>query len=118
MLLKAYGQDLYAQLEFDLAKLSYDENIRMGRYADSMKCFNTALRIYQDLIATDPSRTEPCLEMGSIYNRYCDSLAGINLRLGLSQKPDSRPMQLACVEHLLCADKLDSPQRCYPLCRK
>lgn len=108
MLLKAYGQDLYAQLEYDLSKLSYEEKIRMGRYADSMQYFSTALRIYQDLIAKDTARIEPYLEMGRIYNRYCDELAGVNLRLGLEQAADSRPLRLAYVESLLCEGKVDS----------
>ena len=108
MLLKAYGQDLYAQLEYDLSQLSYEEKIRLGRYADSTRYFSIALGIYQDLIAADSNRVAPFLEMGRIYNRYCDTLALVNLELGLDHSPENTPLQLAYAEAQLCARRPDA----------
>lgn len=103
LLLNAVGQPLYAQTEWDLSTLSYDERVRLGHYADSAAYFSTALRTYQDLVAMDSNRITPYLELGRIYNRYCDSLALVNLRLGLSKAPDNPHLRLALAEALRCA---------------
>jgi len=107
MLLQANGQPVYAQAQYDLSQLSYAERLRMGRYADSLQYFSTALGTFQDLLAEDSTRILPYLEMGRIYNRYCDSLALVNLRFGLEKAPQAPALNLAYEEALLCAGELD-----------
>ncbi|MEO0896370.1 MAG: hypothetical protein AAFY71_08240 [Bacteroidota bacterium] len=81
ILLKAYGQDLYAQTEWDLSTLTTHERIRTGIYADSLGQFAFALENFRQAIEFDSSALAPYLEMGKIYNKYKDSLAITNLRL-------------------------------------
>lgn len=105
LLLSAVGQPLYAQTEWDLSTLTFDERVRLGRYADSAEYFTIALRTYQDLVAAEGSGVVPYLELGRIYNRYCDSLALVNLALGLKKAPRDPRLRLAYGEAWLCADQ-------------
>lgn len=94
MLLKAYGQDIYAQTEWDLATLTFDENVRIGRYADSMNQYITALESFRTVQAKDSSSIVPYLELSRIYNKYADTLAIETLNFGLAVAPESVPLQL------------------------
>jgi len=105
LLLSAVGQPLYAQTEWDLSSLTVDERVRLGRYADSAEYFSIALRTYQDLVAEEGAELVPYLELGRIYNRYCDSLALVNLALGLQKAPEDPRLRLAYAEAWLCADQ-------------
>ena len=105
LLLSAVGQPLYAQTEWDLSTLTIDERVRLGRYADSAEYFSIALRTYQDLVAEEGAEVVPYLELGRIYNRYCDSLALVNLALGLEKASGDPRLRLAYARAWLCADQ-------------
>ena len=110
MLLRAYGQELYAQIEYDQSLLSFDEKVRMGRYADSMSYYSTALNIFQEIGAQDASNPVPYLELGRIYNRYCDTLASVNLSLGLAENEGNEALSIQQSKALICQGELDAAQ--------
>ncbi|MEZ4777138.1 MAG: hypothetical protein R3D00_28435 [Bacteroidia bacterium] len=95
MLLKAYGQDLYAQTEWNLSTLTFDENVRIGLYADSMNQYINALESFRKVQGLDSSSIVPYLELGRIYNKYADTLAIETIKFGLDVNPESIPLQLA-----------------------
>ncbi|MCB0837805.1 MAG: tetratricopeptide repeat protein [Bacteroidetes bacterium] len=83
MLLKAYGQDVYAQTEWDVNALSFNEKVRIGKYADSLNHFVNALEAFRAVQMMDSGSVVPYLELGKIYNKYRDTLAIENLSYGL-----------------------------------
>jgi predicted Zn-dependent protease len=107
LLLSAVGQPLYARTEWDPNTLTFDERVRLGRYADSMAYGSIALRTYQDLVSEDTNTVVPYLELGKIYNHYGDSLALVNLALGLAKAPDHQALRLEYAEAWLHAGRPD-----------
>ncbi|MDX1906849.1 MAG: hypothetical protein SF053_07415 [Bacteroidia bacterium] len=101
MLYMAYGQPVAAATESDLSKLTQQEQLRMGIYADSMRQYIYALEIYRQMLAQDSGTYLPYLAMGRIYNQYQDSLAGENLRIGLKIAPEDPELRLAYARYLL-----------------
>ncbi|MEM9984025.1 MAG: hypothetical protein AAF804_02925, partial [Bacteroidota bacterium] len=110
MLLRAYGQELYAQIEYDPSQLSFEEKVRMGRYADSMSYFSTALNIFQEIAAQAAANPIPYLELGRIYNRYCDTLALVNLGLGLAQNQGNEALSIQRAKALICQGEVAAAQ--------
>jgi predicted Zn-dependent protease len=107
ILLAAYGQEVYAGTEWNLAELSPAEQLRIGIYADSMNQYITALESFRKLLLTDSSSVLPFLEMGRIYNRYGDSLALENLRFGLQRDSSSVALRTEYARALLLQGRLD-----------
>jgi len=113
LLLSAVGQARYADAEWPLADLTYNERVRLGRYADSSQYFSIALTNFQDLILADTQSVIPYLEMGRIYNRYCDTLALENLAYGLEKGAKNPDLQLAYIEALLCQDRFAEAEEAF-----
>ncbi|MDX2245741.1 MAG: hypothetical protein SF052_03130 [Bacteroidia bacterium] len=105
MLLKAYGQDLYAGTEWDLSTLTFDEKVRIGIYADSMNQYINALEGFRAVQAMDSGSIVPYLELGRIYNKYADSLAIETLNFGLAVNPESIELNLELARAWLLAGK-------------
>ncbi|MEZ4830142.1 MAG: hypothetical protein R3C61_28235 [Bacteroidia bacterium] len=107
MLLRAYGQEVYAGTEWDLSTLTFDENVRAGRYADSMNQYVTALESFRKVQAMDSASIVPYLELARIYNKYSDTLAIETLEFGLDVNPESIPLQLELARAWQLAGKPD-----------
>jgi len=93
MLLKAYGQDAFAQVEWDLSALSTKERMRISLYADSLGQYVIAENNFREILQQDSSYILPYLEMGRIYNKYGDELAILNLQTGLAKDSASVPLR-------------------------
>jgi tetratricopeptide (TPR) repeat protein len=106
ILLAAYGQPVYAGTEWNLAELSWEEQLRIGIYADSMNQYITALESFRRVLLADSIKVAPFLEMGRIYNRYGDSLALENLRFGLARDSSSVALRSEYVQALLLQGSL------------
>ena len=108
MLLKAYGQDVYALTEWDISTLSYNEKVRIGKYADSLNQFVNALEAFRTVQLLDSNSIVPYLELGKIYNKYGDTLAIENLKYGLELvDPNNRALQLELAKAYLKAGKFE-----------
>jgi len=94
LLLKAYGQDIYAQTEWDLSTLDIDERVRIGVYSDSLGQFAYALENFRQAIDFDSASVAPYLEMGRIFNRYGEHEKAVeNLSFGLKKNPESKEIR-------------------------
>ncbi|MEO1416584.1 MAG: tetratricopeptide repeat protein [Bacteroidota bacterium] len=111
ILLKAYGQDLYAELEWPLVDLSFDEMMRIGIYADSMSQYITALEAFRQVIEAYPEASEPYLEMGKIYNKYQDPLALENIPFGLEKAPESTVLKVEQAQAFIYQKTLDQAEK-------
>lgn len=97
MLLLPYVQnDVFVSKMVNLDELSFNDNILLGMYSDSLNQYITALNAFRKAIEQDSSSTAPYLELGKIYNKYSDSLAITNLQYGLTEtgKTEDIPLQL------------------------
>lgn len=97
MLLLPYVQnDVFVSKMVNLDALSFNDNILLGMYSDSLNQYITALNAFRKAIEQDSSSTAPYLELGKIYNKYSDSLAISNLQYGLTEtgKAEDIPLQL------------------------
>ncbi len=84
MLLLPYVQnDVFASKMANLDELSFQENILLGMYSDSLNQYITALNAFRNAQQIDSAHIAPYLELGRIYNKYQDSLAINNLEAGL-----------------------------------
>ncbi|GAB4403332.1 MAG: hypothetical protein OHK0039_02370 [Bacteroidia bacterium] len=101
ILLAAYGQPVVAEANWPRAQLSFEEKVRISRYADSMNAYVTALENFRQLIDEDSTTVIPYLEMGRIYNKYRDTLALENLAYGLQKDSANVSLRLAYARALL-----------------
>ncbi|MCI4669397.1 MAG: hypothetical protein MRZ79_14775 [Bacteroidia bacterium] len=92
ILLKAYGQEIFAQTEWDLSTLNLNERMRAGIYSDSIGQYAFALENFRQVIDYDSMTIAPYLELGRIYNKYRDTLSVTNLTFGLEKDPDNKEM--------------------------
>jgi lipopolysaccharide biosynthesis regulator YciM len=92
LLLLAYGEEIYAQMETDLRGLTFADYLRAGRYADSVGRFGFAIENFRKAQALDSGSVTPYLELGRLLNRYRDTLALSTLKFGLSQADSTHPL--------------------------
>ena len=86
MLLLPYVQnDVFVSKMVNLDEFSFNDNILLGIYSDSLNQYITALNAFRKAIEQDSSSTAPYLELGKIYNKYGDTLAVTNLQYGLTE---------------------------------
>lgn len=108
LLLPYVKNEVFVSKMVDLESLSFDDNILIGIYADSLNQYITALDAFRKAIELDSSSTAPYLELGKIYNKYQDTLAITNLKFGLSEtgKSEDIDLQLELARAYLKQDKL------------
>ncbi|WNJ21445.1 tetratricopeptide repeat protein [Pontibacter sp. G13] len=105
MLLLAYHEPVFAMMEYDPAKLTLDDRMRVGIYADSLGQFSHALEAFREVIALDSSTASPYVEMSRIYNRYGDPMATSNAQYGLERFPDDVNLKLELAQSFLAQGK-------------
>lgn len=104
MLLLPYVQnDVFASKMANLDNLSFNENILLGIYSDSLNQYITTLNTFRKAQQMDSASIAPYLELGRIYNKYTDTQAIVNLEAGLelSKKNDPALLLELAKAHLL-----------------
>ncbi|MEM6804941.1 MAG: hypothetical protein AAF696_26320, partial [Bacteroidota bacterium] len=94
LLLPYVKNEVFVSKMVDLESLSFNDNILIGIYADSLNQYITALDAFRKAIELDSSSTAPYLELGKIYNAYQDTLAITNLKFGLSETGKNEDIDL------------------------
>ncbi|MEL6672633.1 MAG: hypothetical protein AAFR61_10600 [Bacteroidota bacterium] len=80
---------------FDYGGLGFNEQMRMGLYADSLGQFLTARQSFQAAQTLDSMSIAPYLELGRLFNKYRDPDAILNLQAGLTYTSSkAEPLQL------------------------
>jgi len=108
MLLQAYGQPVYAQTEWNINELNFNERMRISLYADSVEHYLWALENFRDMLARDSSLVAPYLEMGRLYLRDHDTLALSTFKLGLTIDPQNPNLILGVADAFLERNEVDS----------
>ena len=101
MLLVAYGQEVNAMTEWDVSRLSFEEQIRVGRYADSTQEFAIAVESFRRALEVNPESHVPYWEMGRLYNRYHNRYALDDLNAGLTAHPEHPQLLIEYARALL-----------------
>lgn len=105
LLQKSAGQDHFAQLEYDLNKLTAKDYLRAGIYADSSNNFIYATQAFREAIAKDSSSALPYLELGKIFNKYRNIQAIENLNYGLKRFSDNIHLKTELVKAYIYQNK-------------
>ncbi len=108
MLLQAYGQPIYAQTEWNINELDFNERMRISLYADSAEHYLWALENFRNMLAKDSSLVAPYLEMGRLYLRDQDTLALSTFKLGLTVDPQNPHLKLGVADAFLEHNEADS----------
>ncbi len=112
MLLLANGQDVFAQVEYDLSALNFDEWMRIGAYADSLNQYIPALNAYRKAQQLDSSSIAPYMQLGQLYTRDRDTLAFANLQAGLDLvDPDNVELKAAIGQAQLAFGDVEAATR-------
>ncbi len=108
LLLRAYGQEIYAQTEWAKDSLDINQRMRISLYADSTEGYLWALENFRDMLAKDSSNLYPYIEMGNLYKKYKDTLDLSTYKLGLRLDSQNPHLLIGIAKSFLNRNQLDS----------